>query len=83
MSDSSNEFYDIKISQDVISEKERNNITNMLMKNEKIRSDSIHSDNSDSIYHINQPGNKCLFFLAFIISTTIIATCIYMCFIFC
>lgn len=74
MSDSSNEFYDIKISQDVISEKDRNNITNMLMKNEKIR--------SDSIYHINQPGNKCFFFSALILSSIVISISIYMCFIY-
>lgn len=79
----SSEFYDVKISQEIISEKDKNNLTNMLMKNEKTRSDSIHSDNSDSIYHINQPGNKCLFALAFIVSIAIFGTCIYICFIFC
>ena len=29
----SNEFYDVKISQEIISEKDKNNLTNMLMKN--------------------------------------------------
>ena len=81
--DNSNEFYDVKISRDITNEKERNVITNTLIKNEEMRSNSIHSDNSDSIYHINQPGNKCLFFLAFIISIAIFGTCIYICFIFC
>ena len=77
MSDSSNEFYDIKISRDIINEKERNLITNTLIKNEEMRSNSIHSDNSDSVYHINQPGNKCLFALAFILAIAISALCIY------
>ena len=34
MSDNSNEFYDVKISRDIINEKERNVITNTLIKNE-------------------------------------------------
>jgi hypothetical protein len=80
--DNSNEFYDIKISRDITNEKEKNDITNTLMKNEKMRSNSIHSDNSDSIYHINQPGNKCLFTLAFILAIAISATCIYIIFYF-
>ena len=82
MSDSSNEFYDIKISRDIINEKERNLITNTLIKNEEMRSNSIHSDNSDNVYHINQPGNKCLFALAFILAIAISAACIYVFFIF-
>ena len=40
------------------------------------------NDNSnefyDSIYHINQHGNKCLFTLAVILSIAISAACIYM-----
>jgi len=76
MSDDSNEFYDIKISQEVISEKEKNDITNMLMKNEQMRSDSIHSDNN------RWCNNKCFFLSALILLTTICATGIYMCFIF-
>lgn len=82
MSDS-NEFYDVKISGDIINEKEKNDITNTLIKNEEMRSNSIHSDNSDNVYHINQPGNKCLFALAFILSIAISAMCIYIFFIFC
>jgi hypothetical protein len=82
MNDNSNEFYDIKISRDITNEKEKNDITNTLMKNEEMRSNSIHSDNSDSIYHINQPGNKCLFALAVILGIAISATCIYLFFIF-
>ena len=78
MNDNSNEFYDVKISQDIINEKERNVITNTLIKNEEMRNNSIHSDNSDSIYHINQHGNKCLFTLAVILSIAISAACIYM-----
>lgn len=81
MSDS-NEFYDVKISRDIINEKERNLITNTLIKNEEMRSNSIHSDNSDNVYHINQPGNKCLFALAFILAIAISAACIYVFFIF-
>ena len=82
MSDNSNEFYDVKISRDIINEKERNVITNTLIKNEEMRSNSIHSDNSDSVYHINQPGNKCLFVLAVILAIAISAVCIYVFFIF-
>lgn len=82
MSDSSNEFYDVKISQDIINEKERNIITNTLIKNEEMRSNSIHSDNSDNVYHINQPGNKCLFSLALILGIAISAVCIYVFFYF-
>ena len=76
MSDS-NEFYDVKISRDITNEKERNVITNTLIKNEEMRSNSIHSDNSDNVYHINQPGNKCLFALAVIFGIAISAACIY------
>jgi hypothetical protein len=82
MSDNSNEFYDVKISRDIINEKERNVITNTLIKNEEMRSNSIHSDNSDSVYHINQPGNKCLFTLAFILAIAISSVCIYVFYIF-
>ena len=80
--DNSNEFYDVKISRDITNEKERNVITNTLIKNEEMRSNSIHSDNSDSIYHINQPGNKCLFALADILAIAVSAVCIYVFFIF-
>jgi hypothetical protein len=80
--DNSNEFYDVKISRDIINEKERNIITDSLVKSEEIRSNSIHSDNSDSIYHINRSGNKCLFALAFILAMTISAVCIYVFFYF-
>ena len=82
MSDNSNEFYDVKISRDIINEKERNVITDSLVKNEEMRSNSIHSDNSDSVYHINQPGNKCLFVVAVIFGIAISAVCIYVFFIF-
>jgi hypothetical protein len=68
----SNEFYDVKISQDIISEKEKNDITNRLIKNEKTISDSNYW------YH-----NKCFFLSALIFSSTIFATGVYMCFIFC
>jgi hypothetical protein len=78
----SNEFYDIKISRDIINEKERNIITDSLVKNEEMRNNSIHSDNSDSIYHINQPGNKYFFALAIILGMAISAACIYVFFIF-
>ena len=82
MSDNSNEFYDVKISRDIINEKERNVITDSLVKNEEMRSNSIHSDNSDSVYHINQPGNKCLFVVAVIFGIAISAVCIYVFYIF-
>ena len=80
--DNSNEFYDVKISRDIINEKERNVITDSLVKNEEMRSNSIHSDNSDSVYHINQPGNKCLFVVAVIFGIAISAVCIYVFYIF-
>ena len=82
MSDHSNEFYDVKISRDITNEKEINIITDSLVKSEEMRSNSIHSDNSDSIYHINQPGNKCLFALAVILGIAISATCVYIIFYF-
>jgi hypothetical protein len=65
MSDS-NEFYDVKISQDIINEKERNIITDSLMKTE-----------NNHWYN-----NKCFFFSALLLSSTVIATCIYMLFVF-
>jgi hypothetical protein len=80
--DNSNEFYDVKISRDITNEKERNIITDSLVKSEEMRSNSIHSDNSDSMYHINQPGNKCLFALAVILGIAISATCVYIIFYF-
>ena len=80
--DNSNEFYDVKISRDITNEKERNVITDSLVKNEEMRSNSIHSDNSDSVYHINQPGNKCLFVVAVIFGIAISAVCIYVFYIF-
>lgn len=51
MNDNSNEFYDVKISRDIINEKERNNITDSLVKN-----DSKHWYN-----------NKCFFVSALIV----------------
>ena len=76
-----NEFYDVKISQDIISEKERNDITNGLMKTENV-SDCKQSDckQSDSNHWYN---NKCFFLSALILSSTVISIGIYMCFIFC
>jgi hypothetical protein len=76
MSDT-NEFYDVKISQDIISEKEKNDITNRLMKNEKKNS---HSKESDSKLWYN---NKCFVLSALILSSTVIATGVYMCYLFC
>ena len=77
----SNEFYDVKISQDIISEKERNIITNNLMKNQN-ESDSKQSDSkqSDSKHWYN---NKCFFLSVLILTSTVLATGLYMCFIFC
>ena len=51
MNDNFNEFYDVKISRDIIHEKERNNITDSLVKN-----DSKHWYN-----------NKCFFVSALIV----------------
>jgi len=62
MSDSSNEFYDIKISRDITNEKERNIITDSLVKTE-----NKHWYN-----------NKCFFLSALLLSSTVIATGIYM-----
>jgi hypothetical protein len=61
----SNEFYDVKISQDIINEKERNIITDSLMKNEETN-------------YKNWYNNKCFFILALLLSSTVIATGIYM-----
>lgn len=69
------EFYDVKISQDIISEKERNIITNNLMKNENV-SDSKQSEGK------HWYDNKCFFLSALILTSTVLATGIYMCFIF-
>ncbi len=71
----SNEFYDVKISQDIISEKERNIIRNNLMKDENV-SDSKQSDSK------NWYDNKCFFLSALILTSTVLATGLYMCFIF-
>jgi hypothetical protein len=80
----SNEFYDVKISQDIISEEQRNIITNNLMKNENVsykQSDSKQSDSkqSDSKHWYD---NKCFFLSALILTSTVLATGLYMCFIF-
>ena len=64
-----NEFYDVKISQDIINEKERNIITDSLIKNED-------PDNK------NWYTNKCFFVSALLLSSTVIAVSIYICFIF-
>ena len=61
----SNEFYDVKISQDIINEKERNIITDSLMKNEETN-------------YKNWYNNKCFFILALLLSSTVIAIGIYM-----
>ena len=76
----SNEFYDVKISQDIISEKERNIITNNLMKNENVSDKESDSKQSDSKHWYN---NKCFFLSALILTSTVLATGLYMCFIFC
>lgn len=85
----SNEFYDVKISQDIISEKERNIITNNLMKNENVsdkQSDSKQSESKQSECKQseckNWHDNKCFFLSALILTSTVLATGIYMCFIF-
>ena len=66
MNDNSNEFYDVKISRDIINEKERNIITDSLIKSE-----NKHWYN-----------NKCFFVSALILSSTVISTGIYVLFIF-
>ena len=68
------EFYDVKISQDIINEKERNIITDSLMKNEETNN---KQSNSKKWYN-----NKCLLVSALLLSSTVIATGIYMLFIF-
>ena len=75
----SNEFYDVKISQDIISEKERNIITNNLMKNENVSDKQSDSKQSDSKHWYD---NKCFFLSALILTSTVLATGLYMCFIF-
>ena len=73
------EFYDVKISQDIISEKERNIITNNLMKNENVSDKQSDSKQSDSKHWYD---NKCFFLSALILTSTVLATGLYMCFIF-
>ena len=69
----SNEFYDVKISQDIISEKERNIITNSLIKNrEKTLNDNKQNDR-----------NLCFLFSALLVISTVISIAIYVCIIFC
>jgi hypothetical protein len=75
----SNEFYDVKISQDIISEKERNIITNNLMKNENVSNKQSECKQSEGKYWYD---NKCFFLSALILTSTVLATGIYMCFIF-
>ena len=58
------EFYDVKISQDIINEKDRNIITDSLMKNEETNK--------------HWYNNKCFFVSALLLSSTVIATGIYM-----
>jgi hypothetical protein len=72
MSESS-EFYDVKISQDIISERDKNNLTNMLMKNEETSNKQCENDRCDD----NQR------FYAFVLLLLIIsiASGIYVCFI--
>jgi hypothetical protein len=66
MSEHTNEFYDVKISRDITNEKERNIITDSLVKTE-----NKHWYN-----------NKCFFLSALLLSSTVIATGIYMLFVF-
>jgi len=73
MSEHSDEFYDVNISKEIISEKEKNTITNMLMKNQNI------SNKQNDNYWYN---NKCFFFSALILSSMVISIGIYMCFIY-
>jgi hypothetical protein len=73
MSEHSDEFYDVNISKEIISEKEKNTITNMLMKNQNIS----NKQNDNHWYN-----NKCFFFSALILSSMVISTGIYMCFIY-
>jgi hypothetical protein len=67
MSESS-EFYDIKISQDTICEKDRNNITNMLMKNE---------ETSNPFFNNNNNNNQCLFIFFVVFTSLTISICLY------
>ena len=76
---SSSEYYDVKISKDIISEKEINIITNNLMKNENISSKQSDSKQSEGKYWYD---NKCFFLSALILTSTVLATGIYICFIF-
>lgn len=75
MSESS-EFYDVKISQDIISEKERNIITNSLIKNEENnindKQNDKQSDNNRKWYN-----NKYFLFSALLFTSIVISTCIY------
>jgi hypothetical protein len=74
MSESS-EFYDVKISQDIISEKERNIITNSLIKNEENNINDKQSDNNRKWYN-----NTYFLFSALLFTSIVISTCIYLCY---
>jgi hypothetical protein len=85
----SNEFYDVKISQDIISEKERNIITNNLMKNENVSDKQSECKQSECKQGDSKQSeckhwhdNKCFFLSVLILTSTILATCAYICFIF-
>jgi len=69
----SNEFYDVKISQDIISEKERNIIMNSLIKNEE---KNINDDKQND-------RNLWFLFLALLLISTVVSILIYVCIIFC
>lgn len=69
----SNEFYDVKISQDIISEKERNIIMNSLIKNEE---KSINDNKQND-------RNMCFLFLGLLLISTVVSIVIYVCIIFC
>jgi len=63
----SNEFYDVKISQDITNEKERNIITDSLIKNNKTICNSDYD-------------NKYFFVLVVLVITIVLITGISLCF---
>jgi hypothetical protein len=66
------DFYDVKISQDTICEKDRNNITNMLMKNEE-----TSNNQNDKPFFNNNNNNQCFFLFLVVFTSVTISICLY------
>jgi hypothetical protein len=70
----SSEFYDVQISQEIISEKDKNNLTNMLMKTEETSNKQCDND-----HHCDD--NQRFYASVLLLLILSIASGIYVCFI--